>query len=168
MIFELKDQEKNIIDISENNRKTLVLVKENNTTAKTTNKVKTFCYHQIYKENEKCNSSVYTCIPYKNFESHLNYLKENNYLTLTMEELDNKNLVEAIKKMKELPILLLSGLDDPVGSKGSGVRKLENIYKKNGLDVTLKLYEGKRHDLFHETNKLEVFNDILNYIKKEL
>ena len=73
-----------------------------------------------------------------------------------------------IKKMKELPILLLSGLDDPVGSKGNGVKKLENIYKKNNIDVSLKLYEGKRHDLFHETNKFEVFNDILTYIKKEL
>ena len=73
-----------------------------------------------------------------------------------------------IKKMKELPILLLSGLDDPVGSKGDGVKKLENIYKKNNIDVSLKLYEGKRHDLFHETNRLEVFNDILTYIKKEL
>ena len=73
-----------------------------------------------------------------------------------------------IKKMKELPLLLLSGLDDPVGSKGNGVKKLENIYKKNNIDVSLKLYEGKRHDLFHETNKLEVFNDILTYIKKEL
>ena len=73
-----------------------------------------------------------------------------------------------IKKMKDLPILLLSGLDDPVGSKGNGVKKLERIYKKNDIDVTLKLYEGKRHDLFHETNKLEVFNDISNYIKKEL
>ena len=71
-----------------------------------------------------------------------------------------------IKKMRNIPILLLSGLNDPVGSKGKGVKKLERIYKKNGLDVTLKLYEGKRHDLFHETNKLEVFNDILNYIKK--
>ena len=73
-----------------------------------------------------------------------------------------------IKKMKVLPILLLSGLDDPVGSKGSGVRKLENIYKKNNLDVSIKLYEGKRHDLFHETNKLEVFKDIEEYIIKEL
>ena len=72
-----------------------------------------------------------------------------------------------IKKMKELPILLLSGLDDPVGSKGNGVKKLENIYKKNNIDVSLKLYEGKRHDLFHETNKLEVFNDILEFIEKE-
>ena len=73
-----------------------------------------------------------------------------------------------IKKMKDLPILLLSGLDDPVGSKGSGVKKLESIYKKNNIDVSIKLYEGKRHDLFHETNKLEVFKDIEEYIKKEL
>ena len=73
-----------------------------------------------------------------------------------------------IKKMKDLPILLLSGLDDPVGSKGNGVKKLESIYKKNDIDVSIKLYEGKRHDLFHETNKLEVFKDIEEYIKKEL
>ena len=73
-----------------------------------------------------------------------------------------------IKKMKDLPILLLSGLDDPVGSKGSGVKKLESIYKKNNIDVSIRLYEGKRHDLFHETNKLEVFKDIEEYIKKEL
>lgn len=73
-----------------------------------------------------------------------------------------------IKKMKDLPILLLSGLDDPVGSKGNGVKKLESIYKKNNIDVSIKLYEGKRHDLFHETNKLEVFKDIEEYIKKEL
>ena len=73
-----------------------------------------------------------------------------------------------IKKMKDLPILLLSGLDDPVGSKGSGVKKLESIYKKNNIDVSIKLYEGKRHDLFHETNKLEVFKDIEEYIKNEL
>ena len=73
-----------------------------------------------------------------------------------------------IKKMKDLPILLLSGLDDPVGSKGNGVKKLESIYKKNNIDVSIKLYEGKRHDLFHETKKLEVFKDIEEYIKKEL
>ena len=70
-----------------------------------------------------------------------------------------------IKKIKELPILLLSGFDDPVGSKGIGVKKLESIYKKNNLDVSLKLYEGKRHDLFHEVNKLEVFKDIIEFLQ---
>ena len=70
-----------------------------------------------------------------------------------------------IKKIKELPILLLSGSDDPVGSKGIGVKKLESIYKKNNLDVSLKLYEGKRHDLFHEVNKLEVFKDIIEFLQ---
>ena len=64
------------------------VIKENNSEEKTTNKVKTFCYHQIYKEGEKCNSTVYTCIPYKNFESHLKYLQDNNYLTLSMHELE--------------------------------------------------------------------------------
>lgn len=72
-----------------------------------------------------------------------------------------------IKKMsKDISILLLSGRDDPVGSKGKGVNKLYNIYKKNSINIDVKLYEGKRHDLFHETNKLEVFKDIEEYIKK--
>lgn len=64
------------------------IIKKENSNIATTNKVKTFCYHQIHKKDEKCNSSIYTCIPYTNFESHLNYLKENNYLTLTMRELE--------------------------------------------------------------------------------
>lgn len=77
--------------------------------------------------------------------------------------------INNIKKMsKDIPILLLSGADDPVGIKGKGVNKLYKIYKKNGLNVSIKLYDGKRHDLFHETNKLEVFKDIEEYIKKEL
>lgn len=50
-----------------------------------------------------------------------------------------------------LPILLISGQDDPVGDGGKGVRTIYNRMKKTGMEnVTLKLFPGARHDLLHE------------------
>ena len=50
-----------------------------------------------------------------------------------------------------LPILLLSGQDDPVGNGGKGVRAIYNRMRKNGLEnVTMKLFPGARHDLLHD------------------
>lgn len=50
-----------------------------------------------------------------------------------------------------LPVLLISGQDDPVGDGGRGVQALYRRMKKAGMEnVTLKLFPGARHDLFHE------------------
>jgi len=50
-----------------------------------------------------------------------------------------------------LPTLLLSGQDDPVGDGGKGVQRLYRIMRRAGMeDVTLWLYPGTRHDIFHE------------------
>ena len=50
-----------------------------------------------------------------------------------------------------LPILLISGQDDPVGDGGKGVQAIYNRMKKTGMEnVTLKLFPGARHDLLHE------------------
>ena len=50
-----------------------------------------------------------------------------------------------------LPILLISGQDDPVGDGGKGVRAIYNRMKKAGMKkVTWKLFPGARHDLLHE------------------
>ena len=50
-----------------------------------------------------------------------------------------------------LPILLLSGQDDPVGDGGKGVRAIYNRMKKTGMEnVTLNLLPNARHDIFHE------------------
>ena len=50
-----------------------------------------------------------------------------------------------------LPILLLSGQDDPVGDGGKGVRAIYNRMKKTGMEnVTLNLLSDARHDIFHE------------------
>ena len=50
-----------------------------------------------------------------------------------------------------LPILLISGQDDPVGDGGKGVQAIYGRMKKTGMEnVTLKLFTGARHDLLHE------------------
>ena len=50
-----------------------------------------------------------------------------------------------------LPVLLISGEDDPVGTNGQGVRSLYNRMKKAGLEnAAMKLFPGARHDLLHE------------------
>ena len=50
-----------------------------------------------------------------------------------------------------LPILLISGQDDPVGDAGKGVHAIYSRMKKSGMEhVTMKLFHGARHDLLHE------------------
>ena len=50
-----------------------------------------------------------------------------------------------------LPILLISGQDDPVGDGGKGVQEISRRMKKSGMEnVTIKLFPGARHDLLHE------------------
>jgi alpha-beta hydrolase superfamily lysophospholipase len=64
-----------------------------------------------------------------------------------------------------LPVFIIFGSDDPVGSYGKTIKKLIEIYKKNGMtDVTFKEYPGARHELFNEWNRDEVTADFLAWI----
>ncbi len=52
---------------------------------------------------------------------------------------------------KSVPILLLSGQDDPVGNFGKGVEKVKHAMDNAGLkSVKMHLFSGARHDLLHE------------------
>ena len=73
-----------------------------------------------------------------------------------------KQNVSKIKK--DIPILFVSGDNDPVGNNGEGVKKSYEIMKLIGsIDVTMKLFEGLRHEVLNELNKDEVFEYILNW-----
>lgn len=66
---------------------------------------------------------------------------------------------------KQLPIYIFSGNEDPVGEMGKGVQKVANQYINAGVqNVTLKLYEGGRHEMLNETNKKEVEQDFINWL----
>jgi alpha-beta hydrolase superfamily lysophospholipase len=68
-----------------------------------------------------------------------------------------------------LPLLLLSGENDPVGVNGRAVCKLYTQLGKTGCtDVSLRLYPGCRHALLMEKNRLEVFADIVAWLVQRI
>ncbi len=69
------------------------------------------------------------------------------------------------KLRKDLPLFIISGSDDKVGGNGKLVIKLEQKYRKLGLNPTLKLYKDARHELLNEINKNEVYEDVINFVK---
>ncbi|WP_369051949.1 alpha/beta fold hydrolase [Kineococcus terrestris] len=58
----------------------------------------------------------------------------------------------------DLPVLLVSGTEDPVGGAGGQLlERLAGRYRAAGLrDVTLELLPGARHEVLNETNRDEV------------
>ncbi|MBC8570825.1 alpha/beta fold hydrolase [Zongyangia hominis] len=68
-----------------------------------------------------------------------------------------------------LPVFLFSGNQDPVGGYGKGVTKVYHQLKRAGVaDITLKLYEGGRHEMLNETNRQDVYLDVLDWLTNHL
>ena len=69
---------------------------------------------------------------------------------------------------KDLPILFVSGDCDPVGEQGRGVIRAYKCFLKAGMkDVTMKLYHGGRHEMLNETNRAEVYEDVLSWLNSK-
>lgn len=66
---------------------------------------------------------------------------------------------------KNLPILFISGEDDPVGNKGKGVQQAADKLKKAGAEnIDLVLYKNMRHEILNETNRQQVYQDVLKWL----
>lgn len=83
-----------------------------------------------------------------------------------LKEIQAINTVSEIPK--ELPIFIISGKDDPVGSYGSAAEKLYKSYKKVGIkEVNMKIYNDCRHELLNEINRDEIIiEDIIGWINE--
>ncbi len=70
---------------------------------------------------------------------------------------------------KKLPVLFAAGSADPVGNYGKGVQQAAEAFRCGGMEqVDVKLYPLCRHEILLEMNRLEVFEDILDWILKYL
>ncbi len=67
---------------------------------------------------------------------------------------------------KKTPTLLIAGMEDPVGNYGKGVRTVFRRLRDKGCNVSIKLYEGARHELLEEINREEVFKYLAEHIDK--
>ncbi|MCH1624068.1 alpha/beta hydrolase [Ferdinandcohnia quinoae] len=69
----------------------------------------------------------------------------------------------------DLPLFFISGSTDPVGNHTKGVLQAYQAYKRVGMkDISYKFYEGARHELLNETNKEEVYVDVIKWIQSHL
>jgi alpha-beta hydrolase superfamily lysophospholipase len=76
--------------------------------------------------------------------------------------------VPSRKMPADIPILLMAGSDDAIGGEKGNVMLL-NAYKRAGLsDLELIIYDGGRHEVFNETNKSEVMDDLIEWIDARL
>jgi len=103
---------------------------------------------KIYLEDKYCGGSF----PFSFYKSMIgNMVKVNS----------------GISTIQEKKLLLISGDKDPVGENGKQVKKLNELYLKNGINVKMKLYKDARHELLNETNRQEVYQDVINFFNEK-
>jgi len=79
---------------------------------------------------------------------------------------DTLRLLGTPKKLdRDLPMLIMIGSDDSLGGPKS-IRKLADAYRARGglTDVTVKIYDGARHETLNETNQAEVRADVIAWL----
>ncbi len=70
---------------------------------------------------------------------------------------------------KNLPLLLVSGEDDPVGAWGRGVRAVEKRLRAADVeDLSCTLYPAMRHEILNETEHEAVWSDIRQWLEQKL
>jgi alpha-beta hydrolase superfamily lysophospholipase len=72
------------------------------------------------------------------------------------------------KAKRDVPILMLLGSEDAVGSEASVASLARRYLKKGYSDVELIVYNGARHEVYNETNRGEVMNDLLSWINDHI
>ncbi len=61
---------------------------------------------------------------------------------------------------------LFSGDADPVGNNGKGVKKLEAMYRANGISTELHLYPDARHEVFYDWCEQKMQKDVADFFDK--
>jgi alpha-beta hydrolase superfamily lysophospholipase len=86
-----------------------------------------------------------------------------SFMTLRERRLDPV----ALAKVKQgLPVYIFVGDADPVNAKLERLTPLVDAYKAAGLNVTLKVYPGGRHEMLNETNRAEVVRDLKAWLDR--
>ncbi len=102
-----------------------------------------------FGEDESC-QFIFTTAAYQDFFRLI--------LNVAKEELAGHVRTDA-------PIRIISGDNDPVGDNGKGVRRVYERLHKAGVDrLEMVLYEEARHEILHEINRQEVFEDLYEWI----
>lgn len=84
-----------------------------------------------------------------------------------IDRLYDKQFLQHMRK--DLPVLFVSGEDDPVGDFVQGVRRVVKSFEEAGMQqLQLKLYPQDRHEILNETDRLDVYRDIWQWLEQQL
>lgn len=84
----------------------------------------------------------------------------------TLKQVSSKRWYNTIPL--SMPIYLISGSMDPVGDYSKGVNEVYKKLKKSGhKNVSMKIYEGARHEILNEINRDEVYADIIAWLNEK-
>lgn len=70
---------------------------------------------------------------------------------------------------RELPILIQSGMEDPVGNYTKGVLTVYNTFTAIGMkDVDIRFYLDDRHEILNELDREQVYDDICDWLMRHV
>ena len=79
------------------------------------------------------------------------------------------SLAWARRAPHDVPLLFVSGAEDPVGDNGRGVRAAAELARRAGQKhVDVHIYEGMRHEIFNEDDGGRVMADVLSWVEERL
>ena len=79
------------------------------------------------------------------------------------------SLAWARRAPHDVPLLFVSGAEDPVGDNGRGVRAAAALARRAGQrHVDVRIYEGMRHEIFNEDDGGRVMADVLSWVEERL
>ena len=83
---------------------------------------------------------------------------------MSMQEVLKRENVERIPR--QLPVLVLSGDQDPVGMNGKAAQFLQETWSEAGLDIRTVLVPKGRHELLQDVCRDQVTEDILDFMEE--
>ena len=94
------------------------------------------------------------------------YVPTNGFYKEFLKGLSSIQKKENIKNIsKKLQILIIGGEYDAVSNNAKGLKSLQRLYKKYGLDSKLIIYEDMRHEILNEEEHKKVYQDIIEFLE---
>lgn len=116
-------------------------------------------------ENDWLNGNEANIAKY-NADEHCGFMFTVNGFATLFELIARATKAENLEKIpKDLPVVFVSGDQDPIGNYGEGVKATYDALEDAGLEhLVLKLYEGSRHEILNEENGREVMQDLYQWM----
>lgn len=103
-------------------------------------------------------------------DEYTGFLVSNQLIYETVKHMTRTANYSQLKKInKQLPILMISGKNDPFGEYGRGIKSLARKFKKAGIKhITVQLYANRRHEILFEVDQQMIWNHMFDWIQKQV